>query len=1198
MMTARTITCDGNTAATMIAYKMSEVAAIFPITPSSPMGELADKWATQGKQNIFGQTVTVQEMQSEAGASGTIHGSLSAGAFTTTFTASQGLLLMLPNMYKMAGEMLPAVFHVAARSLAAQALSIYGDHSDVMAVRQSGFALLSSSSVQEAHDMAAIAHLASLESKVPFVHFFDGFRTSHEVQKIQAVDDKTLNELTDHEAVHAFKDHAMRPEQPYVKVGAENPDVYFQGRETVNSYYEAVPDIVGKYMDFFAKKTGRRYEPFEYIGVSDATKVIVAMGSATGTIEETIDYLREQGEKVGVVKVHLYRPFSSRHFLKKLPSTVQKIAVLDRTKEPGAPGEPLYLDVQEAIRHHAQKNGSSSNVTIIGGRYGLSSKEFTPSMVKAVFSHLDADNTHDFTVGITDDVTNKSIPVTDTISSEPAGLTRCIFWGFGSDGTVSANKNSIKIIGEQTELYAQGHFVYDSKKSGGVTISHLRFGKSPIKSEYEVLSADFIALHKPAYIGRYDILGRIKQDGVFLLNSPWDPDEVMDNLTEDMRRIIRERNITVYTIDAFSIAEEVGLGERINTIMETAFFELTSILDRRTAVKVIKDHIEQQFKNKGHDIVEKNWSAVDKALESIHKVDWSAGNDVNDTTKDGAGKSSFSGSCLPQTPCASSSCDFVKNVVEPSFHLKSDNVPVSCMPLDGSVPLSTSRLEKRGVARMVPEWNPDTCIQCGLCSFVCPHSAIRMKQFELADIKNAPEQFRTVTSMANNERGLLFKVQTFPEDCTGCGLCVNNCPMKDKGALKMVPIEDARASGENENQEFFESLPDNVMDGVKDPIKGSQLRPTYFEFPGSCPGCGETPVIKLVTQLFGDRMLIANATGCSSIFAGTFPTTPYCQDDEGKGPAWANSLFEDNAEYGYGMRLAVDKHRDTLYKLIQRLLRTGTTKRLKEAFETMLERWNDVDESAKEAAKSVRERLPEALERVYGESEPLLKRIDELKDYLIDKSVWMIGGDGWAYDIGFGGLDHVIAQGKDVNILVLDNEQYANTGGQASKSTPRAATARFAINGKSMPKKNLGLMMTEYGNVYVAQVSMGANRQQLLKALSEAESYPGPSLVIAYVTCINHGTDMSQAMQEGKLAMQSGYLQLFRYDPRLADEGKNPFRIDSKDPTEDFKSYLLNEIRYKSLTITHPDSSDKLFKLAEQDAAFRRKHLDKRKKSE
>ncbi|MFP4118898.1 MAG: pyruvate:ferredoxin (flavodoxin) oxidoreductase [Candidatus Woesearchaeota archaeon] len=1180
-MTKRTITCDGNTAAARIGYKMSEVAAIFPITPSSPMGELADLWASQGERNIFDQIVTVQEMQSEAGASGTIHGSLSGGALTTTFTASQGLLLMLPNMYKIAGEMMPAVFHVAARSLAAQALSIYGDHSDVMGVRQSGFALLASSSIQESQDMAAIAHLASVESRVPFVHFFDGFRSSHEIQKIEALEDEELKRMTNHEAIKAFKNEGMRPERPYVKVGAQNPDVYFQGRETVNKYYDALPSIVKEYMELFAKETGRQYKLFDYVGSPEAEQIIIAMGSATGTIEEAVNHMNQNGGKVGAVRVHLYRPFSTEDLLKTIPKTVKKIAVLDRTKEPGAPGEPLYLDVLDAIKRKDRntEEGPSPETVVIGGRYGLSSKEFTPSMVKAVFNHLSSDGWHGFTVGINDDVTHLSIPVGETINSEPEGLTQCKFWGYGSDGTVSANKNSIKIIGENTGLHVQGHFVYDSKKSGGVTISHLRFGKQPIKSEYEIQSADFIALHKPSYIGRYDILENIKEGGTFLLNSPWKPEEVFEHLTEDMQQTIKEKNIKVYTIDAFSLAEKVGLGKRINTIMETAFFKLTSILDSDTAIKAIKDHIETQFEKKGQEIVKKNWAAVDEALQAIKEVPTSqepqASVQKQEIISDDAG-------------------EFARDIIKPIAHLKGNDIPVSKMPLNGAVPLSTSRLEKRGVATKVPEWNPETCIQCGMCSFVCPHAAIRVKQIEPENLKDAPTQFKTLNSMTKNERELAFKVQVYPEDCIGCGLCVNACPMKDKGALKMVPLKQARENGENENVEFFESLPDNVMDGVKpESIKGSQFRPTYFEFSGACAGCGETPVVKLATQLFGDRMVIANATGCSSIYGGMFPTTPYAQDKEGKGPAWANSLFEDNAEYGYGMRLAIDKNRETLKETIEKLIETGTTEKLTTALKRMLEHWDETGEEAKEAAAEVNKHLPEALEHVYGESEPLLNRINELKDYLIDKSVWLVGGDGWAYDIGFGGLDHVLAQGKNVNVLVLDNEQYANTGGQASKSTPRGATAKFAMAGRPLPKKNLGVMMTTYGNVYVAQVSMGANKQQLIKALVEAENYPGPSLVIAYATCINHGTDMSQSIQEGKLAMNSGYLQLFRYDPRRTEEGKNPMIVDSSEPSVEFKNYILNETRYRTLEITHPETAGKLFELAKQDAENRRKQLGK-----
>ncbi|MGM5480248.1 MAG: pyruvate:ferredoxin (flavodoxin) oxidoreductase [Nanobdellota archaeon] len=1183
MMKKEIITCDGNTAATMIAYSLSEVAAIFPITPSSPMGELADLWSSQGKKNIFDQTVTVQEMQSEAGASGAIHGSLSAGALTTTFTASQGLLLMLPNMYKIAGELMPAVFHVAARSLAIQSLSIYADHSDVMGVRQSGFALLSSSSVQEAHDMAAIAHLASIESKVPFLHFFDGFRTSHEIQKIESIPQETLKSLVNIDKVKEFKNEGLRPERPYVKVGAQNPDVYFQGRETVNQYYEQLPSLISSYMKRFGDHTGRYYKPFMFSGDDQSEDVIVAMGSATGTIEETVERMNKEGKCVGLIRVHLYRPFSTEDFLRELPSSVKRIAVLDRTKEPGAPGEPLYLDVKQAISTSSSET-ALSKASVIGGRYGLSSKEFTPAMVRGVFNHLQTKNTHDFTVGIHDDVTHKSIDVPK--EQHPShDLMQCLFWGYGSDGTVSANKNSIKIIGEQTNLNVQGHFVYDSKKSGGVTVSHLRFGKKPIKAEYEVYEADFIALHKPSYIGRYDVLERIRQDGVFLINSPWKPEEVMSHFTKEMQETIKEKNISVYTIDAFSIAKQTGLKKKINTIMQTAFFELTSIIDSKTAVKAIKQHITHQFERKGKSIVESNHMAVDLVQENLHNVPTHSTNKHAQTIQ----------------VIQDSKDSFALDVIKPILELKGNTVPVSKMPINGAVPLSTSRLEKRGVATKVPEWNSSACIQCGLCSAVCPHSAIRMKQIPPESLKNAPKQFDTLSSSTKNDKNLHFKVQVYPEDCVGCGLCVNNCPMKQKGALKMVDLVKAREQGENENQHFFESLPEGITEGASPTsLKGSQFKPTYFEFSGACAGCGETPVIKLVTQLFGDRMVIANATGCSSIYGGTFPTTPYCQDKSGKGPAWANSLFEDNAEYGYGMRLAIDKNRETLYNLINKVLQTGTTQELKTALQQVIKTWGRTDEPARQAVKDIYKFLPSAIETSYGESKPILKQIDNLKDYFLDKSVWIIGGDGWAYDIGFGGVDHVLAQGKNVNMLVLDNEQYANTGGQASKSTPRGATAKFAIAGRPLPKKNLGLMMTHYGNIYVAQVSMGANKQQLLKALVEAESYPGPSLVIAYASCINHGTDMSKNLQEGKLAMDSGYLQLFRYDPRREQEGKKPLIVDSKDPSVEFKSYLFNETRYKSLEITHPDIAGNLFKQAEQDALQRRQelHLNEDNKTE
>ena len=1163
-------TCDGNTAAANVAYAFSEIAAIFPITPSSPMGELADQWASEGKKNLFGQEIKVQEMQSEAGASGTIHGCLTGGALTTTFTASQGLLLMLPNMFKIAGELLPTVFHVAARSIAAQSLSIYADHSDVMATRGTGFALLSSSSVQEAQDLAVIAHLATLKSKVPFLHFFDGFRTSHEIKKIEEISYEELKELLDIKYVDEFKATGIRPENPYTKVGAENPDVYFQGRETVNKYYLETPNIVKEYMNKFFEKTGRRYEPFQYIGVENPDTVLIAMGSATQTIEETIDFLNKKGERLGMIRVHLYRPFSISDFIEKIPSSTKFIAVLDRTKEPGSTGEPLYLDVVDALRQDKQLNDSHldhENLFVIGGRYGLSSKEFTPSMVKAVIDHVRSKGWHGFTVGINDDVTKLSIPVDEEVVSIDENIIQCKFWGYGSDGTVSANKNSIKIIGELTDKHVQGHFAYDSKKSGGITISHLRFGDKEIKSEYEVHHPDFVALHKSSYIGRYDILEGIKKDGVFLINSPWPADKVFEHLTLDMQRAIIEKNISVYSIDALKISRESGLGIKINTIMQTAFFKLTKILSEEEFVPAMKKHIETQFHLKGKEVIEKNFSAIDKALRAIEKVPVVKTDNYVKFKK-----------LVPDD-----ADDFTKKVIQPIMRLKGDEIPVSLMTENGAVPTATSRLEKRGVANMVPHWDPDYCVQCSMCSLSCPHAAIRVKQIRPEDLEGAPESFKTLKSNTKNDSGLRYKVQTYINDCVECNLCVESCPVKGK-ALKMIPIEEARINNEVENESFFEKLPDNILDGTTETsIKGSQLKTPYFEFSGACAGCGETPLIRLTTQLFGERMVIANATGCSSIYGGTFPTTPYSVNKEGVGPAWANSLFEDNAEYGLGIRLAIDENRKYLKAQLKTLLKTGTTEDLKRAIEKMLSFWDKTDDEAMNAAKEVKKFIPEALACVYGESVEPLNYLNKFKDYLVDKSVWIIGGDGWAYDIGFGGLDHVLAQGKNVNVLVLDNEEYANTGGQSSKSTPRGATAKFAISGKTLPKKNLGAIFMTYGNVYVASVNLGANPSQLLKTLKEAEAYDGPSIIIAYTPCIAHGFKMEFAMTQEKNAVKSGYWPLYRFDPRKISLGEDPLHYDGPKKSLDFEDYIGVEKRYSSLKISKPDLADELIEQAKID---------------
>ncbi|MDD8019671.1 MAG: pyruvate:ferredoxin (flavodoxin) oxidoreductase [Acidobacteriota bacterium] len=1160
---------DGNTAATHVAYAYSEVAAIYPITPSSTMGEMADEWSSQSKKNMFGQTVEVVEMQSEGGAAGAVHGSLSAGCLTTTFTASQGLMLMLPNMYKIAGELLPAVFHVSARSLACQSLSIFGDHSDVMAARNTGFALVASGSVQEIMDLATVSHLASLKSRLPFLHFFDGFRTSSEVQKIELIPYETLAELFEPQYLEAFRQRALNPEKPMMKVGAQNPDVYFQGRETVNKYYEATPAIVQEYMDKVAKVTGRQYHLFDYFGSSDADRIIIMMGSGGETAEEAINYLIKQGYKVGLVKVRLYRPFEAACLRSVIPASVKKIAVLDRTKEPGAPGEPLFLDVVSAL--------AGKDIKIIGGRYGLSSKEFTPAMVKAVYDHLAGEAFHDFTVGIEDDVSRKSLPVGPILETELEGTVRCKFWGYGSDGTVGANKNSITIIGDNTDLYAQGYFEYDSKKSGGVTISHLRFGKHPIQSEYLINIADFIALHKPAYIGRYDVLEGIRPGGVFLLNSSWKKEEVFEHLTEDMQRTIIDKKIRVYNIDAFKIAQEVGLKTRINTIMQVCFFKISGVLPEAEAIDLIKKAIYKSYHKKGDDVVKMNMAAVDRALEALEEVPVPA-------------KITQSAPVPRLLPDGAD--DFARKVIEPIMHFKGNTIPVSSMPDDGRIPTNTAKLEKRGVAELVPHWRSEHCIQCNQCSFVCPHAAIRPKQILPADMEKAPASFVTLASNSKNDKNLKYRLQVYIEDCVGCGVCVETCPTKEK-SLIMVPLEEERAAGQNENEKFFEQLPDSWLDGNKiETIKGSQFLTPLFEFSGACAGCGETPYIKLATQLFGPRMIIANATGCSSIYGGTFPASPYAINKEGKGPSWANSLFEDNAEYGFGMRLAVDVIRKELLANMNAALEAGLLPELGDAFRKMKELWNDRGDEVKNLARRIQALLPAALARK-DTAYPYLAKVAEFQDYFVDKSIWCVGGDGWAYDIGYGGLDHVIAMNRNVNLLVLDTEVYSNTGGQASKSTPLGSRAKFASSGKKTGKKDLGRMAISYGYVYVASVAMGANMNQCLKAFLEAEAYNGPSLIIAYSPCINHGIDMSKSQQEEKLAVDTGYWILYRYNPLLIKEGSNPFILDSKEPKIDYETFLKNEIRYRSVLQEFPDIASQLFAQAKEEARRRFEYYKK-----
>jgi len=1145
------VTLDGNTAAAHVAYAFSEVAAIYPITPSSPMGEYADAWSANGRKNIFGQTVDVIEMQSEAGAAGAVHGSLSGGAFTTTFTASQGLMLMLPNMHKIAGEMLPTVFHVSARSLAAQSLSIFGDHSDVMSARNTGFAFVAASSIQEIMDLGIVSHLSTLKSSVPFLNFFDGFRNSHEIQKIEVIDYETMHEMLDERYVKEFRNRSMNPERPRLKVGAQNPDVYFQGRETSNKYYDATPEIVQGYMDELAKVIGRHYHLFDYVGAADADKVIIAMGSGVETIEETINHLNANGAKLGLIKVRLFRPFSIDALKGVLPKTVKKIAVMDRTKEPGSIGDPLYLDVVAALKDR-------NDLTIIGGRYGLSSKEFTPSMVKAIYDHLDGEAKHGFTVGITDDVTNTSLEVTEQINTVPEGSISCKFWGLGSDGTVGANKNSIKIIGDNTDMYAQGYFQYDSKKSGGITRSHLRFGKSPIQSEYLVENADFIGCHNPAFIGRYDILEGIKENGVFLLNSHWERDEVFENLTKNMQQTIIDKKIKLYNINALKIANDVGLGGRINTVMQTAFFLISGVLDREEAIKMIKKAIEKTFLKKGKNIVEMNWAAVDRTNEALVEIPVPEAilEKYAEVTK----------------LVADDADDFTKNIIEKIMREKGDDIPVSHMPLDGFIPTATSKLEKRGVSPYVPHWNPDKCIQCNQCSIVCPHAAIRPILIKNEDMKDAPESFNVLTAMGKDKEDYKYKIQVYIEDCQGCMVCVNECP---KQALSGISVEKERAAGENDNVAFFESLPKDVLGSNNEAtVKGSQFKQPLMEFSGACAGCGETPYIKLITQLFGNRMIIANATGCSSIYGGTFPTVPYCVNKDGHGPTWANSLFEDNAEYGFGMRLAVEANRKQLRANIEQLLTNGTDTELESLLRKSFELWSSKDQEAIDNVKLIHQRLPLSLKKANDDNKPLISKIIELQNYFVDKSVWSFGGDGWAYDIGYGGVDHVMASGRNVNILVVDTEVYSNTGGQASKATPLGAVAKFAESGKMTVKKDLGLMLMSYGYVYIATIAMGANKNQALKAIREAEAYDGPSIIMAYAPCINHGINMSHTMKEEKKAVDTGYWLLYRYNPDLAKEGKNPLILDSREPKGSVREFLDGERRYNSLERTFPDKVD------------------------
>lgn len=1160
------ITIDGNEATASVAYRVSEVIAIYPITPSSSMGEFSDEWAAKGKANIWGSAPHVIEMQSEGGAAGAVHGALQAGALSTTFTASQGLLLMIPNMYKIAGELTSTVFHIAARSIAAQGLSIYGDHQDVMACRQTGWAMLSSGSVQEAHDMAAIAHAATLKTRVPFLHFFDGFRTSHEVNKIEMLSDDDLREMIDMELVQAHRARAMTPDRPVLRGTAQNPDVYFQGRETVNKYYLAAPGIVQETMNKFAKLTGRQYHLFDYAGHPEAERVMVIMGSGGETAEETAKFLAAQGEKVGVVRVRLFRPFDVKAFIESMPKTVKSLAVLDRTKEPGSAGEPMYQDVLSALFETGR-----TDIKVIGGRYGLSSKEFTPAMVKAVFDELSKPSPKNhFTIGIVDDVTHTSLDFDASFSIEDPETVRCVFIGLGSDGTVGANKNSIKIIGEETDNHAQGYFVYDSKKSGTLTQSHLRFGPKPICAPYLIANntANFVACHQFSFLERYDVLKFAQPGGVFLLNSIYSKEEVWDHLPIEVQQAIINKKLKFYNINAYEVAQKTGMGSRVNTIMQTCFFAISGVLPREQAIAEIKHSIEKTYGKRGEAVVRKNFQAVDQALAHLHEIPVPE-------------KATSKFSMRPRVPDAAP--EFVKKTLAPIIALEGEEVPVSAMPADGTFPTGTAQWEKRNIALEIPVWEPDLCIQCGKCVFVCPHAVIRHKVYDKALLADAPPTFKHTESKFKEFPGMAYTVQVAPEDCTGCTLCVEACPVKDKTqvgrrAINMAPQPPLRES-EAKNWDFFLQLPEVDRTAFNpNTIKNSQLLQPLFEFSGACAGCGETPYVKLVSQLFGDRALIANATGCSSIYGGNLPTTPWTFNKEGRGPAWNNSLFEDNAEFGLGMRLTLDKQNEYARFLL---------KSMSAELGTLAEELLNADQTTEAGIKAQRERVAILKQKLAGKTDPKSRDLLSIADVLVKKSVWIIGGDGWAYDIDYAGLDHVLASGRNVNILVLDTEVYSNTGGQASKATPMGAVAKFAMSGKGIPKKDLSLIAMSYGYVYVARVAMGASDQQTLRAFLEAEAYNGPSLIIAYSHCIAHGIDMSKGLEQQKLAVQAGHWPLYRYNPDLIAQGQNPLIIDSKEPSIPLDQYIYNETRYRMLVQADEARAEVLLKNAQADVKKR-----------
>lgn len=1175
---AKTMTIDGNTAASHVAYAFSDVAAIYPITPSSPMAEVADDWSANGRKNLFGQQVRVAEMQSEGGAAGAVHGSLKGGALTTTFTASQGLLLMIPNMYKISGELLPGVFHVSARALAGHALSIFGDHSDVMSCRQTGFAMLASASVQEVMDLALVTHLSAIKGSVPFVHFFDGFRTSHEVQKIEMIDYEDMGKLLDFDAVKEFRSRALNPEHPHEGGTAQNPDIYFQGREAANKYYEAIPGIVSHYMEEVSKLTGRNYHLFDYVGAPDAENVIVLMGSGADVAEETVEYLNKKGAKLGVLKVRLYRPFAAEKFVEALPKTVKRLAVLDRTKEAGSLGEPLYQDVLSALIETGHKD-----IEVFGGRYGLGSKEFTPSMVDAVYANLDEKQPKNhFTVGIIDDVTNTSLAIRRQVNAAPEGTIACKFYGLGSDGTVGANKNSIKIIGDHTAMFAQGYFAYDSKKSGGLTVSHLRFGKKPIQSPYLIDYADFVACHNPSYVTHYAMAEGIREGGVFLLNSPWTLAEMETELPASMKRAIAKQKLHFYNIDAIKLAREVGMGGRINTIMQSAFFKLANVIPAEEAINYMKAAAKKSYGKKGDEVVKKNWEAIEIGANAIEEIKYPA---------------SWAEATEGAVPMKTTDDPYFAEYINPILAQEGDKLPVSKMSKDGTVPTGTTKYEKRGIAVDVPRWIPENCIQCNQCSLACPHAVIRPVLVDAKEKAAAPAGFVTKKAAGKGFEDYEFRIQISPYDCTGCGNCIDVCPAKEK-ALEFRPLADA-IEKEEANWNYYATLPEKAIELNTKTVKGSQFKKPLFEFSGACAGCGETPYVKLVTQLFGDRMVIANATGCSSIYGGSAPTCPYTVNDKGQGPAWANSLFEDNAEFGFGMQLANKQRRNRLVDVVEKLIVVDyATDAIKTAGQEWLDNKDDAEGSRK-AGEKLLAACKDGIDLSGTEYEAewkkngkvcscdackLANEVVESADLLTKQSIWVFGGDGWAYDIGYGGLDHVLAMDEDINVLVVDTELYSNTGGQSSKATPTASVVKFAAAGKRTKKKDLGLMAMSYGYVYVAKVSMGANPNQLIKAVNEAEAYKGPSLIIAYAPCINHGINMGHSQMEEKKAVETGYWPLYRYNPDLAKDGKNPFTLDSKDPTGNFKDFLLGEVRYAALKKTFPEVADSLYERAETEA--------------